>query len=258
MTLERHRDQRGPRQYDRRAAPGRALRRRDRSQSENRSANQLAVRGEIFARAYQIHGRGLSGDNLGNLNLVSGIEATRTTRLGELWYEQHFDYRRLRIGQQTIGTEFFSPERARLFVNATFGWPNLPSVDLPSGGPAYPLGTPAIRVRVDPKEGVTLFLGVFNGDPTGAGVGGSQLRDASGTAFRTVTALAIARSGTTRAIRIRTARTGLAAGSIPNSFVTGASIRPACRWRARRATEALAARRRTQLLRHRRSAFLRQ
>jgi porin len=30
-----------------------------------------------------------------------------------------------------------------------------------------------------------LFLAVFNGDPTGAGVGGSQLADASGTAFRT-------------------------------------------------------------------------
>jgi porin len=72
-----------------------------------------------------------------------------------------------------------------LFVNATFGWPTQPSVDLPSGGPGYPLATPAIRVRVDPHEGVTLFLGLFNGDPTGAGVGGSQLRDASGTAFRT-------------------------------------------------------------------------
>jgi porin len=32
---------------------------------------------------------------------------------------------------------------------------------------------------------VTLFLAMFNADPTGAGVGGSQLRDASGTAFRT-------------------------------------------------------------------------
>jgi porin len=142
-------------------------------------------RGEIYARAYQIHGRGLTGDNLGNLNVVSSIEAARTTRLNELWYEHHFDYWRLRIGQQSIGTEFLNPESARLFVNATFGWPTLPSLDLPSGGPSYPLGTPAARLRVDPQEGLTLFLGLFNGDPTGAGVGGSQLADASGTAFRT-------------------------------------------------------------------------
>ena len=145
----------------------------------------LHVRGEIFARAYQIHGRGLTADDVGNLNITSSIEASRATRLNELWYEQHFDNWRLRIGEQTIGTEFFNPEAARLFVNATFGWPTQPSFDLPSGGPGYPLATPAVRLRVDPQEGLTLFLAAFNGDPTGAGVGGSQLRDASGTAFRT-------------------------------------------------------------------------
>ena len=143
------------------------------------------VRGNVFARAYQIHGRGLSAANIGNLNTTSGIETEATTRLVELWYEQHFDYWRLRIGEQTITTEFLSPESARLFVNTAFGWPTLPLVDLPSGGPGNLVGTPAVRVRVDPEEGLTLFLALFNGDPTGAGVGGSQLRDASGTAFRT-------------------------------------------------------------------------
>jgi porin len=144
----------------------------------------LHVRGEIFARAYQIHGRGLT-TTIGSLNEISGIEAAATTRLNELWYEQHFDHwLRVRIGQQTIGTEFLSPGAARLFVNGAFGWPTLPSLDLPSGGPGYPLGTPALRVRIDPMEGLKLFVGLFNGDPTGAGVGGSQLADASGTAFR--------------------------------------------------------------------------
>lgn len=145
----------------------------------------LHLRGEVFARAYQIHGRGLTS-TIGNLNEISGIEAAATTRLNELWYEQHFgDWLRIRVGQQTIGTEFLNPESGRLFVNGTFGWPTQPSLDLPSGAPGFPLGTPAVRVRIDPTEGLTLFTAVFNGDPTGAGVGGSQLRDASGTAFRT-------------------------------------------------------------------------
>ena len=143
-----------------------------------------ATRGILFSRAYQIRGRGLSANYLDNLNTMSGIEAMRTTRLVELWYEQHFDNWRIRIGQQTVGTEFLSPASARLFVNGAFGWPTLPAVNLPSGGPGYPLGTPAVRVRVDPVEGLTLLTAVFNGDPTGAGVGGSQLNDASGTAFR--------------------------------------------------------------------------
>jgi porin len=145
----------------------------------------LGQRGNIFARAYQIRGRGLTANHLDNLNTASGIEASATTRLAELWYEQHFDHWRLRIGEQTITTEFLSPATARLFVNGAFGWPTLPSLDLPSGGPGFPLGTPAIRLRVDPEEGLTLFLASFNGDPTGGGVGGSQLRDPSGTAFRT-------------------------------------------------------------------------
>lgn len=143
------------------------------------------IRGNFFAHAYQIHGRGLTASHLDNLNVASGIEAAATTRLVELYYEQHYStWLRVRIGQQTITTEFLNPESARVFVNGAFGWPTLPSVDLPSGGPGFPLGTPAVRARIDPMEGLSWFTAVFNGDPTGGGVGASQLRDPSGTAFR--------------------------------------------------------------------------
>ncbi len=142
-------------------------------------------RGVVFARAYQIHGRGLSANNLANLSTMSGIEATRTTRLFELWYEQRIgDWLRIRIGEQSAGQEFIISSTARVFVNGAFGWPTLPGTDLPSGGPGYPLGTPAVRFRVDANEDLTLFAGVFNGDPAGKGDGDPQRRDASGTAFR--------------------------------------------------------------------------
>ncbi len=142
-------------------------------------------RGVFFAHAYQIHGRGLTANYVANIDTTSGIEATRTTRLFELWYEQRFgDWLRLRIGQQSAGQEFIVSSTARLFVNGTFGWPVLPSVNLPSGGPGYPLGTPAVRLRVDANEELTFFAGLFNGDPAGPGQGDPQLRDASGTAFR--------------------------------------------------------------------------
>jgi porin len=142
-------------------------------------------RGIFLVRAYQIHGRGISANNLDNLNTASNLEATRTTRLFELWYEQRFgDWLRIRIGQQNAGQEFLISTTANLFVNATFGWPTLPSLDLPSGGPTYPLGTPALRFRVDATDAFTLFAGVFNGDPAGPGIGDPQRRDASGTAFR--------------------------------------------------------------------------
>jgi porin len=143
-------------------------------------------RGVFFARAYQIHGRGLSGNDLDNLNVASGIEADRTTRLYELWYEQHIgDWLRIRIGEQSAGQEFIVSPTAKMFVNATFGFPTLPSADLPSGGPNYPLGTPAIRFRIDASDALTFFAGLFNGNPTGAPLGtpDPQSHDLSGTAF---------------------------------------------------------------------------
>jgi porin len=141
--------------------------------------------GTVFARAYQIHGRGLTANNIGNLGPVSGIEATRTTRLFELWYEaQLVDGVQLRLGQQAAGTEFQISTAAQLFVNATFGWPNLPAIALPAGGPTYPLGTPGLRLKATPNDELMLLLGVYNGNPAGPGAGDPQLRDASGTAFR--------------------------------------------------------------------------
>ena len=142
-------------------------------------------RGNFFVRAYQIHGKGLTAANIDNLNTISGIEATATTRLFELWYEQHIgDWLRIRIGQQSAGQEFLISTGAKPFINSAFGWPTLPGVDLPSGGPNYPLATPAVRFRIDANEELTFFAGIFNGNPAGPGIGDPQQRDASGTSFR--------------------------------------------------------------------------
>jgi len=142
-------------------------------------------RGNFFVRGFQIHGKGLTANNIDNLNTISGIEATATTRLFELWYEQHIgDWLRIRIGQQAAGTEFLITTGAKPFVNSAFGWPTLPAEDLPSGGPAYPLATPALRFRIDASDEWTFLAGVFNGSPAGPGPGNPQQRDASGTNFR--------------------------------------------------------------------------
>ncbi len=141
----------------------------------------------FHANAYQIHGRGLSGCCIGNLFTASGIEATPSTRLFELWAEQTlFDGKlAIRAGQLSADTEFLVSQYGGLFVNATFGWPAIAGANLPSGGPAYPLATPAVRVKVAPIEGLTLLGGVFNGDPAGPGEGDPQRRNRSGTKFRT-------------------------------------------------------------------------
>ena len=143
--------------------------------------------GTFNASALQIHGRNLSADNLGTLQTASGIEADRATRLWELWYDQKFleeDRADIKIGQQSLDQEFIVSQNALLFLNTMFGWPMVPSADLPGGGPAYPLSALGMRGRWRPVDPVTLLVGVYNGSPVKNGVGGDpQLANSSGTSF---------------------------------------------------------------------------
>lgn len=140
----------------------------------------------LHTNAYQIHGRGLSANDVSNLMTVSNIEATRTTRLYDLWIEQVLadGAVSIRAGQVAADDEFFISQYAANFINGTFGWPAIMASDLPSGGPAYPLATPGMRVNVAPTNELTLSGAALNGNPAGGGTGDPQRRDASGTAFR--------------------------------------------------------------------------
>ena len=57
------------------------------------------------------------------------------------------------------------------------GWPILPTEDLYAGGPAYPLSSLGIRLRVQPGGGFTMLGGVFQDNPPGGPFNNnSQLR----------------------------------------------------------------------------------
>lgn len=141
----------------------------------------------LHANGFQIAGQSVSTYNILNYSTISNIAAHPATMLFELWAEQKLfdDKVSIRLGQLAADSEFFQSRIGGLFTNAAFGWPTLLAVDLPSGGPAYPFATPAVRVRYDPFENFSVMAAVFNGDPTGAGFDGSPYDfDKSGTAFR--------------------------------------------------------------------------
>ncbi len=149
-------------------------------------AKALGLHGGLFnVSALQIHGRGLSFENLENLNVVSSIEADPSTRLNEIWFQQSFfdDKFDVKIGQQSADLEFITSEYEDLFINSGFGWPTLPAVDLPSGGPAYPLPTPGVRLRAKPNDRIVVLAGLFDGSPAGLRPGDPQANDPSGTNF---------------------------------------------------------------------------
>jgi porin len=136
--------------------------------------------------ALEIHGRNVSADNLLTLQTASGIEADRSLRLWELWFQQKFldeDRLDIKIGQQSLDQEFMVSSNALLFVNTMFGWPMLPSADLPGGGPAYPLSALGVRFRARPVDNINILVGVFNGSPVLNNSGDPQRQNASGTSF---------------------------------------------------------------------------
>ena len=139
----------------------------------------------LYAEGYQISGRGLSRNAIGNLLAVSTIEALPSTRLLDLWFQQEFLERKVsfRIGQIALDDEFYISQYAANFINSTFGCPDLLSTDLPSGGPCYPFAAPGVRLRVAPTSSLTLSTAVFNGNPAPPGPGDPQIRNSGGTNF---------------------------------------------------------------------------
>ncbi len=144
--------------------------------------------GILNVSAFQIHGRNYSLDNLASLQTASGIEAQRSTRLWEAWFQQtlldgDLD---IKLGQQSLDQEFIGSSYSGLFINTAMGWPLLPSVDLYAGGPAYPLSSLGVRARFTPARNLSVLAGVFDDNPAGGPFYSDfQLRGAaqSGTEF---------------------------------------------------------------------------
>jgi len=143
--------------------------------------------GTFNVSGLQIHGQNLSAENLLTLQTASGIEADRATRLWELWYQQKFGDEGqfdVKVGQQSLDQEYMISQNALLFVNTMFGWPMLPSANMPGGGPAYPLSAPGVRFRARPTDSLTFLAGVYSGSPLATNAPGDpQQLNPSGTTF---------------------------------------------------------------------------
>ncbi|AZV38906.1 carbohydrate porin [Komagataeibacter xylinus] len=146
----------------------------------------FGLKGGLFnVSALQTRGRSISQDHLANFNPVSGFEADRSTRLFELWYQQSFLGGKLdvKIGQQDLDTEFLISDYASLYLNANFGWPMAPSVNLYGGGPSWPLSSPAIRIRYRPSEKFTFMFAAADDNPPGNRNNSLPIQQATGSAL---------------------------------------------------------------------------
>jgi porin len=123
--------------------------------------------GTLNVSGLQYWGGNLTENNLSVLQTLTDVEAPVGVRLWELWYQQKFtDEFDIKIGEQSLDEEFtIAPTANTVFINGVSGWPALPTINLPGGGPAYPLAGLGVRGRLQVADGVTVLAGVFNGSP---------------------------------------------------------------------------------------------
>jgi porin len=140
----------------------------------------------FFVNGYQIHGHGTTQSLVGSQQITSNLEATPGTKLYQLWIEQQLfnDRVNVRIGQGGACDEMMLVPSAALFLNSSFGYPDLMAQDLPNGGPNFPMAAPMVRTKIKLSDSFTFVNAVFDGDPAGPGTGDPQLRNRWGTAFR--------------------------------------------------------------------------
>jgi len=127
---------------------------------------QLWDNGTLLVYLLDNHGgQKLTGEFVGDLQTVSNIEAPRTTRLYELWYEHIFFDEKLTVllGIHDFNSEFNVTEYGGLYINSSFGiQPDISGGARPS---IFPLAAPAVRFKVTPNETWEFLLGVYDGDP---------------------------------------------------------------------------------------------
>ena len=141
----------------------------------------------FFANGFEIHNTGrIRRDYVGGINTIAAIEAVPTIRLSELWLERQMKFLEgkasLRVGQLAADVEFFNSPLSAMFLQSD--WATISAVNMPSGGPAYPLSTPGVRFKYDPTPDITLQMAVYNGDPAGQCGDDPQICNHHGLNFR--------------------------------------------------------------------------
>jgi porin len=114
-----------------------------------------------------LYGNDLSSRYIGNAMTASGIYGEPTFRCYELWLQQNAlgDALSLRAGLLGLDTEFGASDLAAFFVNSTFGIPAGITMNLPNGGPTYPMATPGVRLALQPVSWLTLRSAIAQGNP---------------------------------------------------------------------------------------------
>ncbi len=127
--------------------------------------------GIFFLYGQEGHGRGITGEFVGDYQTLSNIDAPNFTQVSEYWWLQPLadGLVTFKIGKQDTNADFAVLDAAASFIQSSFGFPpNIPLATFPNPG----LGS---AVYLTPNEEWWFGCGVFDGAPDGRTWGFSDL-----------------------------------------------------------------------------------
>lgn len=126
--------------------------------------------GSFFINGATIHGKSLSENYLGDLQVASNIDAGTHIYLHELWYRQEFSFGKdgsglsFTVGLQDLNADFMVSEGAGEFINSSFGVPPVIATGIPV--PIFPLTGLGLSARWNIDLDWTVQAALFDGDQT--------------------------------------------------------------------------------------------
>ncbi|MDR2909768.1 MAG: carbohydrate porin [Bacteroidales bacterium] len=120
--------------------------------------------GSFYVNGASIHGKSLTENYLGDMQVASNIDAGDHTYLHELWFRQQLGPVSLTLGLQDLNAEFMVSEGAGEFINSSFGVPPVIATGIPV--PIFPLTGLGLSVRWDINKQWAAQAAVFDGDQT--------------------------------------------------------------------------------------------
>ena len=120
--------------------------------------------GQFYINAAATHGKSLSGEFIGDYQVVSNIDAGNHIYLHELWYRHSISGFEITIGLQDMNVAFANSENGSHFINSSFGVPSVISCNIPA--PIFPLTAPGVTSKLSISESVVLKAAIWDGCPT--------------------------------------------------------------------------------------------
>ncbi len=123
--------------------------------------------GSLFVNGASIHGKSLTENFSGDLQMASNIDGGTHVYMHELWFRQEFGGFSFTAGLQDLNSEFLTSENAGEFINGSFGVIPVVSCNVPV--PVFPLTGPGLSARWDIDDRLSLQAAVFDGCQTPLG-----------------------------------------------------------------------------------------